>query len=233
MTTGYPRQSCSPNDGFPRTHRCANRGSCFDLLHRARRSFEFRKHSAADVPRDLAGTRSTTGSCRAQQPMSPAGIAMFYAALGRGYSTNGNGGWQSLGRSQTDLRHMEEHTDIRILDLTAVPRRLPSMFSLPRSPAGSSSLPTQVRQGCADASRTRRQEHIDYVPAQIVTEFFRHGVTSDDLQGLEGIVYPSAQQPGGRSMVIFASQDDLDPNRRNEQGGPLLSLEPKSMVRLR
>lgn len=53
------------------------------------------------------------------------------------------------------------------------------------------------------------KEHIEYVPTQILTEYLRLHYRSNAGQPLDGIVYPSAQRPGGRSVVIFASHDDL------------------------
>lgn len=46
------------------------------------------------------------------------------------------------------------------------------------------------------------------MPTQVVTEWlrtvFRWGKSS-----LDGIVYPSTQNPGGRSVVLFANRNDV------------------------
>ena len=48
-------------------------------------------------------------------------------------------------------------------------------------------------------------EHIDYVPSQVVCEYFAQVFISDDDVGthVEGIIYPSAVRPGGRNLVFF------------------------------
>ena len=52
------------------------------------------------------------------------------------------------------------------------------------------------------------REHIDYVPTHVVTECFRtafrHGGTI-----LDGIIHPSTQNPGGHSLVLFATRHSV------------------------
>jgi hypothetical protein len=52
------------------------------------------------------------------------------------------------------------------------------------------------------------REHIDYVPTQVVTEWFRtvfrHGGTI-----LDGIIHPSTQNPGGHSLLPFATRHSV------------------------
>jgi len=46
-------------------------------------------------------------------------------------------------------------------------------------------------------------EHIDYVPSQVVSEYFAKVFRSVHDQEIHGMVYPSAVQPGGRNVVLF------------------------------
>ena len=43
-------------------------------------------------------------------------------------------------------------------------------------------------------------EHIDYVPTQIITEYFRRQFGPEHIDGL---LYPSVQDPGGVACVLF------------------------------
>src|SRR5262249_31382258 len=52
------------------------------------------------------------------------------------------------------------------------------------------------------------REHIDYVPTQVVTEWFR-GVFEFGNSRLDGILYPSTQNPGGHSVVLFATRHEV------------------------
>jgi hypothetical protein len=51
------------------------------------------------------------------------------------------------------------------------------------------------------------QEHIDYVPSQVVSEFFAQVLRTEAGDRLDGVAYPSAVLPGGRNLVIFPAQD--------------------------
>ena len=79
------------------------------------------------------------------------------------------------------------------------------------------------------------KEHIDYVPTQILTEYFRHRYTGPDNLRIDGIIYPSAQRKRGSSVVIFAGPTDLDPVPSpwpGEKHTPLLMLDSASIRRL-
>jgi len=47
--------------------------------------------------------------------------------------------------------------------------------------------------------------HIDYVPTQIVTEYFRHIFKSKDGSEISGVIYPSSKNNGKKAIVLFAS----------------------------
>jgi len=61
------------------------------------------------------------------------------------------------------------------------------------------------------------REHIDYVPTQVVTEWFRT-VFQHNGTVIDGILYPSTQNPGGCSLVLYANRHDvvLSPDERKE-----------------
>ena len=52
-------------------------------------------------------------------------------------------------------------------------------------------------------------EHIDYVPSQVVSEFFAQVFRSEELDRIDGMIYPSAVVRGGQNMVIFPSGNML------------------------
>lgn len=143
----------------------------------------------------------------ARQPnrMSPAGIPMFYGAFDR----------------ETALRETVNPTDVRgkiatvgtwvptrdllMLDLTSV-GPVPSVFdegarhlreatAFLRAFAAKVSLPIQGT------------EHIDYVPTQVVTEYFRHRYRTDAGERVDGIMYASSRT-GRPACVIFAESED-------------------------
>lgn len=79
------------------------------------------------------------------------------------------------------------------------------------------------------------REHIEYVPTQVVTEFFRHILTDGDGNHFDGLLYPSAKHEGGICCVIFFSNEDCTQNReplKNWAGSKeaTLSLDVKATI---
>lgn len=191
-----------------------------------------RKHRATVAPTTWRDLGSPPEDVAPSNRMSPAGISMFYAALDSGTARAEMEAGNLSIRDRLTRAVWKNTRDIRILDLTAVPESVPSMFSMPRFEREVLIFLQRFLEDVRMPVEHDGREHIDYVPTQIVTEFFRHGATDDDLQGLEGVVYPSAQHADGRSIVIFVSKDDLDPSRGNGKEDPVLVLDPHSIVRL-
>lgn len=52
------------------------------------------------------------------------------------------------------------------------------------------------------------REHIEYVPSQIVTEFFRYRFHDEYGRRVRGILYPSVQVDRGNACVLFVSYED-------------------------
>ncbi|WP_425612510.1 RES family NAD+ phosphorylase [Xanthomonas prunicola] len=57
------------------------------------------------------------------------------------------------------------------------------------------------------------REHIDYVPSQVVCEFLAQAFLLNDGSTLDGIIYPSAANPGRTNLLVFPSGHWSDPNR--------------------
>jgi hypothetical protein len=68
------------------------------------------------------------------------------------------------------------------------------------SPAGRDRLATKVEPGA--------REHIDYVPTQVVSEWFRT-VFYNRRKSIDGIRYATAQRRGGKSLALFADRYDV------------------------
>lgn len=54
---------------------------------------------------------------------------------------------------------------------------------------------------------------IEYVPTQIVTEYFRYVFETSDNQKLDGIIYSSAQNNGGKCVALFMDPDMFNSNK--------------------
>lgn len=140
--------------------------------------------------------------------MSPAGIVMFYASDDPETAVAEIDDSPNLGIAVGTFRIMRE---AKILDLTTLPK--PFGFFERQSDSDERNryhldfLHRFVKSMAAKIEQGDR-EHIDYVPTQVVTEWFRT-VFEEDGAGVEGIFYPSTQKPGGCSVVLFANRYDV------------------------
>ena len=121
---------------------------------------------------------------------------------------------------------------LRVLDLSDLPP-VPSIFAASREQRGALQFLWEFVKSITAPVVHDGREHIDYVPTQILTEYFRERVKCSDGSALNGIVYPTARRRDGRSVVVFASQKDLDPDGMCGDEEPLLNLDPSSVRRLR
>jgi hypothetical protein len=142
--------------------------------------------------------------------MSPAGVVMFYGSDDPQTAVAEVDDDPKLGISVGTFKTTREVT---VLDLTRLPRRIPFFRQEPETQerpfdrSGIAFLHDFVASLAAKVEKGDR-EHIDYVPPQVVTEWFRT-IFHIDGSKLDGIYYPSAQQQGGTSIVLFATQRDV------------------------
>lgn len=150
---------------------------------------------------------------RATQPnrMSPAGIVMFYGALNgeTALAETFQPDKKGADRKNVWIARFEAVRDLRMLDLTELPLK-PSLFD-----AGRRDLIDGIAFLCQFADDLVQpverdgHEHIEYVPTQIVTEYFRHRFRSADDQRLDGIFYRSSKSRNeGVACVLFISGDN-------------------------
>lgn len=147
--------------------------------------------------------------------MSPAGIPMFYGtddAETALWET-----WDGAGVYVTAC--FELARDVLILDLTEAPR-VPSLFELsdaadPDTRYELMFLHSFMREVSAPIDRKDRA-HVDYVPTQVVAEYFR-SFSLEDGRRVEGIRYSSAQRPPNACYALFAGQDAVIPSEEDMQ----------------
>ena len=140
--------------------------------------------------------------------MSPAGIVMFYGSSERETAIAEIDDNPQLGIVVGTFRTMRKS---RVLDLTRLPRRLG--FFEQQSDSSTVDryaldfLHNFVKSLAAKVAPGER-EHIDYVPTQVVTEWFRSSFQPTESP-LDGIWYPSSQLQKGRSVVLFSDRYDV------------------------
>jgi hypothetical protein len=156
--------------------------------------------------------------------MNPPGISMMYVSSS--YDTavaEVRSDHVSVGRFRTNKA-------IRILDLVNLPA-VPGIFSAADRKArlGLSFLHGFARAISTPVERSDKI-HVEYIPSQVVTEFFRDArIPGGQLQG---VAYRSALAEKGYNIVLFATQSDLAEldgtpvsNDRWSKPNPWLTLE--------
>jgi RES domain-containing protein len=135
--------------------------------------------------------------------MSPAGIPMFYGAE----ETDTAVAEIADGPGDYAIGMFETVRELRLLDLTELPET-PSYFiaEMAESRIRITFLKRFVRDLRMPVEKDGR-EHIEYVPTQVVTEYFRHVYRDKNGRSLDGILYPSAKKPGGTNCVLFCEND--------------------------
>lgn len=169
---------------------------------------------------------------KATQPnrMSPAGIPMFYGsddAKTAVLETASRPGTFSVGKFKTNR-------PIVLLDISNVPP-LPSIFesvpdTLEVDPRRAIEFLAHISEEISKPVTRDGQQHIEYVPTQVVTEFIR----AQELLGrtaIDGIKYGSARNPGHSSYVLFATQDDVFDENDDRNRDPWLELDSVRNVR--
>lgn len=151
---------------------------------------------------DAKGLGPTPAKLAAANRMSPRGIPMFYASATpetamKEIAAHGLYSYARIGA-------FKNQKTLTILDLTSVPQR-PSPFDVEnRHKDGLLEFFRDFARNVTQPVIPDGREHIDYVPTQVVTEFFRWAPDQD----LDGIKLKSAQD-GEDTFVLFFTEDDV------------------------
>ena len=229
-TTGYhPKDEVTdPSDMLDELGDLFKKYDLFYTLKAGTSLFRVRIHSQENRPANTLGELGppSAGNSRFSNRMSPAGVAMFYAAFD-----------EPTAIAETSVRHdgkpAERTTatfrvlkDIVLLDLVDLPG-VPSIFDgdeANRDRPASSFLHDFVHDLTKPIDKDGR-EHVEYVPSQVVTEYVRYRLSKKVGRQIVGIRYGSARLDGGIGCVLFFSREDLrDDGPLSHLDGPLFEL---------
>jgi RES domain-containing protein len=135
--------------------------------------------------------------------MNPAGISYLYLAFDQQTALAEIQHGQS---DQSAIGQFEVLRDLQILNLTKLPD-LPSIFddNSRDEREGLIFLESFIEEITKPVEKDNRK-HIDYVPSQVVSEYFALVFQPGNGEHLDGILYPSAVHPSGRNLVLFPSE---------------------------
>lgn len=142
--------------------------------------------------------------------MNPAGIPMFYGATDRDTAIEE----VKSGDSAASIGQFELLHDIVVVDLSKL-RPIPGFFDEgTRSEKASIAFLHQFVKDATLPITRDGNEHIDYVPTQIVTEYFRHRFLYEYEPGRKsqvyGVLYPSSKRAGGLNVVLFFDRSSFE-----------------------
>lgn len=160
------------------------------------------------------GTPSVEVS-RFSNRMSPAGIPMFYGALDEQTAIAETFDPQKGTDASVTIGRFTTARAFPVVDLTQVPE-IPNLFDRSRRDvrAPIRFLQAFIEDFSAPVVKDGR-EHIDYVPTQVVTEYFRHFYRHPIHGAPKGIFYNSARERGNVSCVLFFSSEQCCDKQRS------------------
>lgn len=142
-----------------------------------------------------------------QNRFSPAGIPMFYGAVKERTAFAETLAMGDADRTVVTTGVFKSNRKLRVLNLVDLPA-YPSVFDPERwmdraSVSFLSHFIREARKPVGDG-----YEGIDYVPTQVVAEYFRHIFETESGVRLDGIKYRSSKDPRGVCFTLFLTSED-------------------------
>lgn len=143
--------------------------------------------------------------------MNPAGISYFYASYDAQTALLEIGDPQA-GRTPVAATFVVNRP-LRVVDLSQLPI-VPSVFAVDLKDVREEALfLIGFVQSITQPVRKDGQEHIDYVPSQVVCEYLAQAFSIEDGKSLDGLIFPSVVNEGGINLVVFPLGEWFQPDR--------------------
>lgn len=182
--------------------------------------YRVRQHSEKHLPRGAKDLGAPPPARAGNSRMSPAGIPMLYVAGDRQTACAEVLTDDPLLPMITTARFVNLR-ELRVLDLSKIPD-VPSLFDQQEC---------HLRMYLFFMHEFTREistpidvssKPYDYVPTQVITEYFRHLFTEEAGRHIDGIAYCSSKKPGGICYTLFFEQANCVDSAGDENGVMLL-----------
>lgn len=139
---------------------------------------------------------------------SPSGISMLYSAFDPTTAFLETISREDENEDSITISKFKLKKDIHIIDFNKLPK-LPSIFDFKKVKKHYPILflYNLVRDFTQEIKKDGK-EHIEYVPTQVVTEYFKYPFNKNRQNIIEGIVYPSSKSRSKSSSVIFWNNEE-------------------------
>jgi hypothetical protein len=208
-------QSSRDETGFAEPHeileaigKMARRFSSIKMLPPGVRMIRARQHQASDTYTTAKDLGCPPKESAKQNRMSPAGIPMFYGADSEEAAFHETFNVTAKKKKVVTFATFKTLRRLRMLDLTALPG-VPSLFDKRRH---RKRMPLIFMNAFArDLSAPIAHDdrvHYEYVPTQVVAEYFRHVFVLRENKRVDGLIFRSSQSRGGICYTLFATAED-------------------------
>ena len=185
-----------------------------------------RQHADTDSPSTASELGSPPPEFASQSRMSPAGISMFYGAANEKTAFIETYDAHSLAKNSVTFGLFVTARKLRFLDLTAIPD-LPSIFDEHRFHQRHGLIFLRhLRSDMAKPINRDGREHYEYVPTQIVAEYFRRVFKTKGKGAIDGIMFPSSRNGAGVCYCIFSTPQNCADDFRDKKA-PVFSFDKK------
>lgn len=141
--------------------------------------------------------------------MNPSGISYFYSSFDRETAYREVG--SDCENEAVYIASLRLTSDIQIIDLSQ-PLSLPSIYDVDRYHLRESFLfVNDFRKAISAPVAKDGREHIAYVPSQILCEYLAQVFRTESGKNIDGLIFPSSLQSGGKNLVLFPKYSDGTP----------------------
>jgi hypothetical protein len=169
-----------------------------------------RQHSDKETPNTFKDLSSPPIEyCYFSNRMSPAGVSMFYGAFDYETSKIEVIDETQLPEKQfLTMGDFKVKEELSIVDFSTLPE-IPSIFSLVKKDEYYKIL--FFHMFVDDLSKDIERDnkiHIEYVPTQVLTEYFRYVFLEYSGTKIDGIIYKSSKNTNGKCCVLFMDNNE-------------------------
>lgn len=139
--------------------------------------------------------------------MSPAGISMFYGSFDKDTSAK-----ETIDRNNENAKYIstgifKTKKEINVIDFSKL--EYVSIFDRGKQQYYYiSQFLNLFINDLAKKIEKDGKEHIEYVPTQIVTEYFRYPFSEELDVKIDGVIYPSSKNVGKKAFVLFFDAEE-------------------------
>lgn len=144
--------------------------------------------------------------CNMANRMSPAGIPMFYGAFDLDTSIKETFEPEPNLTKKAVAGNFYPCRDLNVIDLSQK-FKIPTIFDQKQNYRFEKRFLYDFIKDFTKPIERADRAHIDYVPTQIVTEYFRHILSKNTAIKIDGVIYPSSKNQNHNAIVIFAEND--------------------------